>query len=83
MRRSLYQGGKRDMPRWVVALILAVAAGALIAVRTTASGPGAERVSCSVTVSPGVGVGVIASDVVSAADGATVCLAGGSYPAIH
>jgi hypothetical protein len=40
-------------------------------------------VSCSVTVSPGVGVGVIASDVVSAADGATVCLAGGSYPAIH
>jgi len=49
----------------------------------TAQVTGTGDTACGVTVSPGVGVGVIAGDVVSAADGSTVCLAGGSYPSIH
>jgi hypothetical protein len=38
--------------------------------------------SCTTTVTPSTGVGTIASDIVSAANGATICLASGSYPAL-
>ncbi|HSZ05144.1 MAG TPA: hypothetical protein VK778_08075, partial [Solirubrobacteraceae bacterium] len=66
----------------IVLLVVAVVGGAVF-VRSTLSAPRAPSFTCGVTVSPGVGVGVIAGDVVSAADGSTVCLAGGSYPSIH
>jgi hypothetical protein len=38
--------------------------------------------SCTTTVTPSTGAAAIASDIVAAANGATICLAAGSYPAI-
>lgn len=38
--------------------------------------------ACTTTVTPSTGASAIARDIVSAADGATICLANGSYPAI-
>ncbi len=42
-----------------------------------------EEVHCSVTVPAGASASVIAGDLVSAVDGSTVCLSGGSYPFVR
>jgi len=42
-----------------------------------------KEASCTTTVAAGTSASTIASDIVGAANGSTVCLASGSYPSIH
>lgn len=67
----------------LLVLVAGVAGGAFVA---TAEAPVARVASaraCTTTLTPGAGASAIASAIVSAHDGSTVCLASGSYPFVR
>ncbi len=77
----------RTASRRTLLVASVLAAAALWAVLAVTSHPPARRAgaagACTTTVSPGTPASAIASTIVSAANGSTICLAAGSYPFIH
>jgi hypothetical protein len=68
----------------VLALAVAAAAGLLVSRGGHSRARLAQRAhTCTTTLTPAVSATAIAAAIVAAPDGATVCMAGGSYPMIH
>jgi hypothetical protein len=76
-----------NVPRWrILVATAAVAAAAAAGIGLTTTGSQTSRTArlgafaCTTTVTPSMGPSAIASTIVSAAGGSTICLASGSYP---
>jgi hypothetical protein len=81
---ATYQLSASNVGHAVRVVVTATNAGGSTPASSAATAPVAASGggSCTTTVTPSTGAGVIASDIVSAANGATICLASGSYPAL-
>lgn len=81
---ATYELGAGDVGHTVRVLVTATNT---VGSRSQVSAPTAEvspaGLTCAVTATPGMGANAIASAIVTAADGSTVCLASGVYPLIH
>ena len=77
-----------NVSRWVllaviVSVVVVIGVGLLTATNQPARRATGSAAACTDTITPDTPAVSLASSIVSAADGSTICLAAGSYPFIH